>query len=139
MIRRRGMIRDFRNSARRSSAFGAYSLANNTTASYNTANGYSALYYNTEGDYNTATGFTALYKNQERKVAEQETTMTQLKATVAQQQKDFQVTTAEQKKDFESKIAHQQKQIEALTTGLQKVSDQLELRKPAQRTGVENR
>ena len=78
-------------------------------------------------------------EEQERKVAEQETTMTQLKATVAQQQKDFQVTTAEQKKDFEAKIAHQQKQIEALTTGLQKVSDQLELRKPAKRTVVENR
>ena len=39
----------------------------------------------------------------------------------------------------EATIARQQKQIEALTTGLQKVSDQLELSKPAQRTVVENR
>jgi hypothetical protein len=46
---------------------------------------------------------------------------------------------AQQQKDFESKIARQQKQIEALTTGLQKVSDQLELSKPPQRTVVENR
>ena len=35
------------------------------------------------------------------------------------------------KKDFESKIAEQQKQIEALTTGLQRVSAQLEASKPA--------
>jgi hypothetical protein len=34
-------------------------------------------------------------------------------------------------KDFESKLAAQQKQIEALTTGLQKVSVQLEASKPA--------
>jgi hypothetical protein len=34
-------------------------------------------------------------------------------------------------KDFESKLAEQQKQIEALTAGLQKVSAQLELNKPA--------
>jgi hypothetical protein len=39
----------------------------------------------------------------------------------------------------EATIARQQKQIEALTTGLQKVSDQLELAKPAQKTVVENR
>jgi hypothetical protein len=37
-------------------------------------------------------------------------------------------------KDFESKLAHQQKQIEALTAGLQKVSAQLELGKPASQT-----
>jgi hypothetical protein len=34
-------------------------------------------------------------------------------------------------KDFESQLVEQQKQIEALTAGLQKVSDQLELSKPA--------
>jgi hypothetical protein len=38
----------------------------------------------------------------------------------------------------EATIAKQQKQIEALTTGLQKVSDELELRKPAARTVVSN-
>jgi hypothetical protein len=35
-------------------------------------------------------------------------------------------------------IAKQQKQIEALTAGLQKVSDQLELSKPAPRTVLNN-
>ena len=34
-------------------------------------------------------------------------------------------------KDFESQLVEQQKQIEALTAGLQKVSDQLKLSKPA--------
>jgi hypothetical protein len=37
------------------------------------------------------------------------------------------------KKDFESKIAEQQKQIEALAAGLQKVSAQLEMGKPARK------
>ena len=37
-------------------------------------------------------------------------------------------------KDFESKLAEQQKQIERLTAGLQKVSAQLELSKPAPQT-----
>jgi uncharacterized coiled-coil protein SlyX len=43
-------------------------------------------------------------------------------------------TTAKQ----EATIAKQQKQIEALTTGLQKVSAQLELRKPAPKTVARN-
>jgi uncharacterized coiled-coil protein SlyX len=38
----------------------------------------------------------------------------------------------------EAIIAKQQKQIEALTTGLQQVSGQLELSKPAPRTVVNN-
>ena len=38
------------------------------------------------------------------------------------------------RKDFESKIAEQQKLIETLTAGLQKVSAQLELSKPALQT-----
>jgi trimeric autotransporter adhesin len=40
-------------------------------------------------------------------------------------------TIAQLKQDFQSRLADQQKQIEALTTGLQKVSAQLEARKPA--------
>jgi hypothetical protein len=61
-----------------------------------------------------------------------------LEVTVAKQKKDFEATIAQQQKDFESKIAHQQKQIEALTTGLQKVSAQLEVKKPAPRTVANN-
>jgi hypothetical protein len=51
----------------------------------------------------------------------------ELEATVAKQQKDFQATAT-----------HQQEQIEALTAGLQKVSDQLELRNPAPQTVLNN-
>ena len=60
------------------------------------------------------------FLKEHRRNEEQQATITELKSTVAQQQKDFQATAA-----------HQQKQIEALTTGLQKVGAQLEATKPA--------
>ena len=60
------------------------------------------------------------FLKEHRKVEEQQATITELKSTVTQQQKDFKAT-----------IAQQQKQIEALTAGLQKVSAQLEASKPA--------
>ena len=44
----------------------------------------------------------------------------------------------EQRKDFEAALAQQQKQIETLTAGLQKVSAQLELNKPASQTALNN-
>ena len=58
------------------------------------------------------------FLKEHRKVEEHQATITQLKSTMAQQQKDFQATAA-----------HQKKQIDALTEGLQKVSAQLELNK----------
>jgi len=58
---------------------------------------------------------------------EQKATITELKSTVAQQQKDFQATAA-----------NQQKQIEALTVGLQKVTAQIELNEPAPQTVLNN-
>jgi len=66
-------------------------------------------------------------QEQNSKIQQQEATITELKSTVAQQQKDFQATAA-----------HQQKQIEAVTAGLQKVSVQLETSKTAPQT-VSNR
>jgi len=39
---------------------------------------------------------------------------------------------------LETNVAQQQKQIEALTTGLQKVSAQLEVSKPAPQTVLNN-
>ena len=39
--------------------------------------------------------------------------------------------------DFESQLVEQQKQIEALTAGVQKVSDQRELSKPAPQSVVD--
>jgi endosialidase-like protein len=64
---------------------------------------------------------------QDRKVQEQETALTQLKSTVAQQQKDFQAAAA-----------HQQEQIEALTAGLQKVCAQVEMSRSAPQTVANN-
>jgi len=55
-----------------------------------------------------------------RKIEQQEATITQLK------------------KNLQATAANQQKQIEALTAGLQKVSAQLELNKPAPQTVVNN-
>ena len=63
------------------------------------------------------------FLKEHRKVEEQQATITELKSTEAQQQKDLQAT-----------VAHQQKQIEALTAGLEKVSAQLELSKAAPQT-----
>jgi uncharacterized coiled-coil protein SlyX len=40
--------------------------------------------------------------------------------------------------ELKSAVAQQQKQIEALTAGFQKVSDQLELSKPAPQTVLNN-
>jgi hypothetical protein len=53
-------------------------------------------------------------------------TVQALTSTVAKQN----AIIAKQQKDFQATAAHQQKQIEALTTGLQKVSAQLEASKP---------
>jgi hypothetical protein len=54
----------------------------------------------------------------------------ELKSTVAKQEE----VILQQKKDFQAIASQQQKQIEALTAGLQKVSAQLELGKPAPQT-----
>ena len=59
------------------------------------------------------------FLKEHRKNEEQQATITELKSTVAQQQKGFQAVAAKQ-----------QKQIEALTAGLQKVSAQLEASTP---------
>ena len=56
------------------------------------------------------------FLKEHRKVEEQEATIIQLKSSVSKQG---------------ATIARQQEQIQALTTGLQKVSAQLELSKPA--------
>jgi multidrug resistance efflux pump len=66
-------------------------------------------------------------EEQDRTVQEQEASITQLKSALTKQE----ATIAEQQKGFESKIAHQQEQIEALTAGLQKVSAQVEMSRPA--------
>jgi uncharacterized coiled-coil protein SlyX len=66
-------------------------------------------------------------EEQDRRVQEQEATITQLNSTVAQQQKDFQAT-----------VARQQEQIKALTSGLQKVSAQVETSRSASQMMADN-
>jgi hypothetical protein len=50
----------------------------------------------------------------------------------------LEATLAQQQTSFESKFAYQQKQIDALTAGLQKVSAQLAVSKPAPQTVLNN-
>ena len=50
----------------------------------------------------------------------------------------LQASFAQQQKDLQATVAQQQKQIEALTAGLQKVSAQFELSKPAPQTVLNN-
>jgi hypothetical protein len=52
--------------------------------------------------------------------------------------RELRSTVQKQQIDFQSKLAQQQKQIEALTAGLQKVSAQIELSKPAPQTVLNN-
>jgi hypothetical protein len=47
---------------------------------------------------------------------------------------ELEATIAKQQKDFQAAATHQQKPIDGLTTGLQKVSVQLEASKPAPQT-----
>jgi hypothetical protein len=60
------------------------------------------------------------FLKEHRKVEEQEQKLQKQEAAIVRQQKDF-----------ESKFAHQQKQIEALSATVQRVSDRLELNRPA--------
>jgi hypothetical protein len=60
------------------------------------------------------------FLKEHQKVTEQQTTISQLKATLAKQQDAF-----------ASKLAQQQKQIDALTAGLQKVTAQIESNRTA--------
>ena len=63
------------------------------------------------------------FLKEHRNVGEQQSTIAELKTTVAQQQKQIAVQQAT--------AAQQQKQIETLTPMVQKVSDQVAFRKPA--------
>ena len=74
------------------------------------------------------------FLKEHRKVEEQEAMISQVKSTLAKQD----TTIAQQQKDFQSTIAQQQKEIKALTAGLQKVSDELVLSKPAPQMASNN-
>jgi uncharacterized coiled-coil protein SlyX len=76
-----------------------------------------------------------------KKVEQQEGTIAQINATVSKQAATItQLTSmvAQQQKDFQAAAERQQEQIETLTAGLQKVSAQLELNKPAPQLTADN-
>jgi septal ring factor EnvC (AmiA/AmiB activator) len=64
---------------------------------------------------------------QQSKIEKQQATILELKSTLARQRKDFDAVVTEQQRRFQATLAKQEEQIRAL----QKVSDQLELSKPA--------
>ena len=85
--------------------------------------------------------YTAIYNmllneflKEHKKVAEQQTSITRLKSAVAKEE----ALIVEQQKNFQSKLAEEEKQIEALASGLQKVSAQIEVSKPAGRVVLNN-
>jgi hypothetical protein len=51
---------------------------------------------------------------------------------------ELQAGFVQQQKDFQAIVVRQQRQIDALTAGLQKVSAQLEVNKPATQTALNN-
>jgi uncharacterized coiled-coil protein SlyX len=63
------------------------------------------------------------FLKEHRKVQEQGATITELKSAAAKQ---------------EANAAHQQRQIKALTAGLQRVSAQVDMSRPAPQTVVDN-
>ena len=84
-------------------------------------------------------------QEQHRKIQQEEATITELKSTVVRQEQDLKAKIAEQQKDFRSAIAQQQKEMETVVAHLkeqdskiQKVSDQLEVSKPAAQVVLNN-
>jgi hypothetical protein len=78
------------------------------------------------------------FLKEHRTVQELKSTVAKQEAIIAQQQKGFQSRLAQQQKDFQATAAHQQEQIEALTAGLQRVSAQVEMSRPAPKTVLNN-
>jgi len=78
------------------------------------------------------------FLKEHRKIEEQHRKEQELEATVAQQQKELQSALAQQQKDFQATAARQERQIEALTAGLQKVSAQVEMSRPAPQMVLNN-
>ena len=75
------------------------------------------------------------FLKEHRKVEEQQTKLAQQQSTIG----ELKATVAKQQEAFGSKIAQQQKQIETLTAGLQKVSAAIELNKRAPTQVADNR
>ena len=85
------------------------------------------------------------FLKEHRKVEQQYATIADLKLTVAQQRRDFEAAIAQERKQSEATAAQQQKEIHVLIGSLKeqavqirKVSDQLQLNKPAPQMVLNN-
>ena len=81
------------------------------------------------------------FLKQHRKVEEQQATVAGLQSIAAKQEAinaELKGTIAQQEKSFQSKLAKEEKQITALTSGLQKVSAQIETGKAAPQMVLNN-
>jgi len=103
-------------------------LVSRTGGVWNTGTGFEALNHLTSGNQNTATDLRALNSDINGGFNT---------ATGAMSLNEF-LKEHRKNEEQEATIARQQKQIEALTAGLQKMSAQLELNKPAPQTVVNN-
>ena len=68
---------------------------------------------------------------QQSKIDQQQATISELKSTLARQRKDFDAVVSELQRRFQATLAKQEEQIRALTSGLQKVTAQIETSRPA--------
>jgi len=75
------------------------------------------------------------FLKEHKKVEAQQAIILELKSTVVQQRKDFDIAVAQQQKSFDSKFAEQEQQIEALASGLRTVSARLATATPS-RDGI---
>jgi hypothetical protein len=71
------------------------------------------------------------FLKEHRMVQELKSTVAKQETTIAQQRRDFESAALRQQKDFQATAARQEQQIDGLTAGLQRVSDRVELSKPA--------
>ncbi len=77
-------------------------------------------------------------QEQKDKIDQLKAAMVKQEATIVQQQKDFQSAIVRQRQRFELTLAEQEKKIAALTSGLQKLSAQIRLVKPAPQVAANN-
>ena len=74
------------------------------------------------------------FLKEHRKIEQQEATITELKSTVVRQEQDLKSKIAEQQKEMETVVAH----LEEQDSKIQKVSDQVEVSKPAAQIVLSN-
>jgi hypothetical protein len=127
------------NTADENTATGAGTLFSNSTGFNNTANGTFALFSNTTGSFNTASGDRALLIAEEVEKVNPDLVDRNNKGEAESVRYDMVnamllnefLKEHKKVKKLEATVVQQQKEIGALTVGLQKVSAQIKVSKPA--------